>query len=71
MMPPKTGREVRIVSLLFTLLSVGLIAFAIFPEGPDEIYLFGPFSEREEVFLETEKNTGPIPVKLSTVAGFT
>lgn len=39
--------------------------------GADEIYLFGPFSEREEVFLETEKHTGQIPVKLSTVPGFT
>lgn len=71
MMPPKTGREVRVVSLLFTLLSVGLIIFAVFPGGPDEIYLFGPFSEREEVFLETEKHTGQIPVKLSSVPGFT
>lgn len=47
-----------------------LITFARFPVGPDEIYLFGPFHLREQVFLEAEKHTGQSPVELSAVPGF-
>lgn len=50
---------------------ISLITSTVFPVGPDEIYLFGPFNLREQVFLEAEKHTGQSPVELSAVPVFT
>lgn len=45
--------------------------FTVCPVGPDEVYLLGPFHEREEVFLDPAKHTGQSPVKLREVLFYT